>query len=227
MATAQARLRGDGPWSSRSESVGGPAKLTSAKGIGELMARMQRGATTAGQIGDNPSDGGGRGGRATFGTLNSQRQSAQSAPAAREAMATSDNDDKRGRSLTIPPTRLTKAEIAEGIALAEYMDYRRPQTRAECASGPRPCPFVACKHHLYLDVNPVTDSIKINFPHLEVWEMQETCALDVADRGGQTLEEVGAIMNLTRERIRQVEVSGLERLQQEDFAVDLQDVFTS
>jgi hypothetical protein len=43
--------------------------------------------------------------------------------------------------------------------------------------------------------------------------MNETCALDVADRGGTTLEEVGAIMNLTRERIRQVEVKGLAKLQ--------------
>ena len=42
--------------------------------------------------------------------------------------------------------------------------------------------------------------------------MNETCALDVADRGGTTLEEVGAIMNLTRERIRQVEVKGLAKL---------------
>jgi hypothetical protein len=43
--------------------------------------------------------------------------------------------------------------------------------------------------------------------------MNETCALDVADRGGATLEDVGAIMNLTRERIRQVEVKGLAKLE--------------
>ena len=78
--------------------------------------------------------------------------------------------------------------------------------------GERPCPFVSCKHHLYLDVSAKTGAIKLNFPDLEVWEMNETCALDVADRGGTTLEEVGAIMNLTRERIRQVEVKGLAKL---------------
>ena len=43
--------------------------------------------------------------------------------------------------------------------------------------------------------------------------MNETCALDVADRGGTTLEDVGAIMNLTRERIRQVEVRALAKLE--------------
>lgn len=135
------------------------------------------------------------------------------------------DDDKKGRSRTIPARRLTRTEINEGLALAEYMDYRRPQRREECRGGVRPCPYVACKHHLYLDVNPVTGSIKINFPDLEVWEMAESCALDIAERGGLTLEEVGSIMNLTRERIRQVEVSGLEKLQAEEFAVDLEDVF--
>ncbi|HCF59008.1 MAG TPA: DNA-binding protein [Myxococcales bacterium] len=90
----------------------------------------------------------------------------------------------------------------------------RPHTRADCANGARPCLFVSCKHHLYLDVNPETGSIKLNFPDKEIWELDETCALDVADKGGITLEEVGAIMNLTRERIRQVETRGLLKLRE-------------
>lgn len=100
-------------------------------------------------------------------------------------------------------------ELQEIIA---EVDATRPRSRAECATGPRPCMFVSCKHHLYLDVNPATGSIKLNFPDKEIWEMAETCALDVADRGGITLEEVGSIMNLTRERIRQVETRGLLKL---------------
>ena len=118
----------------------------------------------------------------------------------------------RPRSRTIAMKRLTREEIRQGALLVPYMDYKRPAERAECACGQRPCPFVSCKYHLYLDVNPDTGSIKLNFPHKEVWEMSETCALDVADRGGITLEEVGEIMNLTRERIRQVEVRGLLKL---------------
>jgi Sigma-70, region 4 len=35
--------------------------------------------------------------------------------------------------------------------------------------------------------------------------MEETCSLDVADRGGETLEAVGAYLNITRERVRQLE----------------------
>src|SRR5687768_11501655 len=118
----------------------------------------------------------------------------------------------RPRSKTIAMKRLTREELRVGAAMYPPVDIPRPTTRAECREEMRPCPWVACKHHLYLDINPETGSIKINFPDLEPWELQHTCALDVAERGGITLEEVGEIMNLTRERIRQVEVRGLLKL---------------
>ncbi len=118
----------------------------------------------------------------------------------------------RPRSKTIAMKRLTREELRVGAAMYPPVDIARPSSRAECKEEMRPCPWVACKHHLYLDINPETGSIKINFPDLEPWELKHTCALDVAERGGITLEEVGEIMNLTRERIRQVEVRGLLKL---------------
>ncbi len=117
------------------------------------------------------------------------------------------------RARTISVKRMTKRELEIGRMLYPETDYERPRTREECLDAPRPCPFVSCKHHLFLDVSARTGAIKLNFPDLEVWEMNESCALDVADRGGTTLEDVGAIMNLTRERIRQVEVKALAKLQ--------------
>ena len=89
------------------------------------------------------------------------------------------------------------------------LDASRPRTRADCERVPRPCPFLACVHHLYLDVNPETGSIKFNFPDREAWELEETCALDVADRGGVTLETVGALLHITREGVRQMETRAL------------------
>jgi hypothetical protein len=117
------------------------------------------------------------------------------------------------RARTISVKRMTKRELEIGRMLYPETDYYKPRTRAECVDGPRPCPYVSCQHHLYLDVSSRTGAIKLNFPDLEVWDMNETCALDVADRGGTTLEDVGAIMNLTRERIRQVEVKALAKLE--------------
>ncbi|MFT3699159.1 MAG: sigma factor-like helix-turn-helix DNA-binding protein [Kofleriaceae bacterium] len=118
----------------------------------------------------------------------------------------------RPRSKTIAMKRLTREELRQGALAYPPVDIPRPTSREECRGEMRPCPWVACKHHLYLDINPETGSIKINFPDLEPWELKHTCALDVAERGGITLEEVGEIMNLTRERIRQVEVRGLLKL---------------
>jgi hypothetical protein len=119
----------------------------------------------------------------------------------------------RARARTISIRRLSKTELNLGRMMYPEEQYWRPETRGECADMERPCPFVSCKYHLYIDVHPVRGSIKINFPDIEVWEMTDTCALDIADRGGITLEEVGEIMNLTRERVRQVETQGLAKLQ--------------
>lgn len=120
----------------------------------------------------------------------------------------------RRRSKTIARKQMLRERrrlLAQG-SLPEIIEYERPVNRSECRQAERPCLFVSCRYHLYLDVNPNTGSIKINFPDKNIWELEETCALDVAERGGVTLEEVGDIMNLTRERIRQVEVAGLEKL---------------
>lgn len=119
----------------------------------------------------------------------------------------------RGRTISIK--RLSKREIERGRLENPPSEHARPRTRAECLQGEhaaRPCPFVSCKHHLYLDVSPRSGAYRLNFPHLEVWELPETCALDVADRGGITLEEVGVITNLTRERVRQVETKSLAKI---------------
>jgi hypothetical protein len=117
------------------------------------------------------------------------------------------------RARTISVKRMTKRELEIGRLLYPETDYWKPRTREECVDGPRPCPFVSCKHHLFIDVSARTGAIKLNFPDLEGWDLGESCALDVADRGGTTLEDVGAIMNLTRERIRQVEVKALAKLE--------------
>jgi len=117
------------------------------------------------------------------------------------------------RAITVSMKRMTKREFETGRMLYAERGYWKPRTRADCVDGPRPCPYVSCKHHLYLDVSGSTGAIKLNYPDLEVEELEETCALDVADRLGTTLEDVGALMNLTRERIRQVEVRALEKLE--------------
>lgn len=117
------------------------------------------------------------------------------------------------RARTIDVRRISARELEAGRTLYPNVEgASRPATRGACAGGERPCPFVSCRHHLYLDVSPHNGSIKLNFPDLEVEEMTETCTLDVADRGGVTLELIGEIMNLTRIRVDQIETLGLEKM---------------
>ena len=85
-----------------------------------------------------------------------------------------------------------------------------PQTRGQCPAE-RPCANISCKYHLAVDVKPNGSLVRI-FPHLEAHEAPESCALDVADVGGHTLEEVGDIMNVSRERIRQIEADAMRKL---------------
>jgi hypothetical protein len=98
----------------------------------------------------------------------------------------------------------------------------RPRTRSDCEGGLRPCPFVSCKYNLYLDIaEPDARSmpgamapghIKLNFPEAGPEAMGESCALDVAERGGITLEAIGGLLNLTRERARQIQEAAFQHI---------------
>ena len=106
---------------------------------------------------------------------------------------------------------LTRQELKRE-ATGEIPEHWRPQTRGDCGKE-RPCPYVGCRYHLYLDVNPLNGSIKLNFPDLEVEDLPESCALDLAEKGRQTLEEIGEAMSLVKERVRQIELVAIKKLQ--------------
>lgn len=125
------------------------------------------------------------------------------------------------RSVTIS-LRATRYTIEKWLGdPEEYPEgVERPKTRGDCLPGgmneQRPCPFVSCENHLYLDCEGDERSspgaIQLNFPNKEVSDLRYTCALDLADRGGATLDEVGRALDVTRERIRQLETQALEKL---------------
>lgn len=121
------------------------------------------------------------------------------------------NREKRSRTenrITKRSLQIYKEPEDEDVDL----EAMRPKTRADCIDGERPCPFVGCKHNLFLDITR-TGSITFNFGSKDISEVTaDTCALDVAARGNATLDDVGKVYGLTRERIRQIEGKALVRL---------------
>ncbi len=100
-----------------------------------------------------------------------------------------------------------------------------PRNRPVCRGGLRPCPYVSCRHHLLIEVSE-HGVLTMNRPKLgpgrpgtyrveredqdwfaELWidaavealfQMEDTCSLDVADRGVQTHKRVGKSLGITK-----------------------------
>lgn len=140
---------------------------------------------------------------------------------AKAALDTEKQPARRRRSRVLNTQRLSKRQL---YLLRDVDDdglpVDRPRTRGDCVGGERPCPYVRCEYHLYLDVKD-NGSIILNYPDKEVADLEESCALDVADQGGKTLEEVGDLISVTRERARQIEAKILLKLKKHPMAIDL------
>lgn len=86
----------------------------------------------------------------------------------------------------------------------------RPRTRADCKDGPRPCPWVGCRHHLYLEVKG--GQIRLNFPDFDPSELQDSCSLDIADRGESTLVDIATMLNVTKQAIKITELKAIRKV---------------
>lgn len=109
------------------------------------------------------------------------------------------------------PDHTLVVHVSEEIELDEAAGPSRPLKRGECEQGVRPCPFVLCRYNLYLDVRG-DGVLRVNFPDKEPDEMMASCALDMAEDGPRTLDQVAALMGMSKERARQLEVSAIAKL---------------
>lgn len=84
----------------------------------------------------------------------------------------------------------------------------KPTYRNSCLSFPRPCCFITCSFHMLWAFH--SHELKNLFTHSDddivnhLFSLKATCVLDIADKGGVTLEEIAIVLDVSRERIRQI-----------------------
>jgi hypothetical protein len=112
-----------------------------------------------------------------------------------------------------------KAEVRAEPELEEpspaELEALRPRERSDCERVPRPCPFVGCRYHLYLEVKG-NGSVVFSQPGLDPTELPEraSCVLDLVEDhpDGMTLAAVGTLYRMGRERVRQIEAGARRAL---------------
>jgi hypothetical protein len=82
-------------------------------------------------------------------------------------------------------------------------------TRGACRRLDGPCPHAVCRFNLTCERRDSRGAKPAQF-HMPV--VRESCALEAAEHGGMTLEEIALRLSLTRERVRQIELGALKKL---------------
>jgi hypothetical protein len=98
--------------------------------------------------------------------------------------------------------------------LSDYTDPSAPPaTRAECAGIARPCNRYSCIHNLTPETERAGKPHHGIHPHPVLVEKAQSCELDVSDRGKQTPKQVGEMLGLTPERVRQLEDRAMRKME--------------
>jgi len=133
---------------------------------------------------------------------------------------------KRHTTPRHPDAPKTLGDCFDGIRLRVSQDPEELPVWVANPIGPRPCPWVGCRYHLLLHVAK-DGKLSMNRPKatpgrrpgvqatpdaqwfVEQWmeraaelamtEMEETCAFDVAAKGGMTFEEIARLLGSNKQ----------------------------
>jgi len=101
-----------------------------------------------------------------------------------------------------------------------------PATRGDCRYGPRPCPHVRCRQHLWRDDGEERPGNRVAMrgeppttlaARWLLYPLQESCALDIAERVERgdreyTVQEIAALMGISVSRLHDIRRAALEKL---------------
>lgn len=116
-----------------------------------------------------------------------------------------------------PRRRSVKLRVVDALQLPEDWEIKPgvPATRADCINGPRPCSYLSCRHHNWLRLqseNPGNPQAGKQGETTFRPASMQSCALDVADKGAASFEEVGRYLGCDSTRARQIAAAAIEKL---------------
>jgi hypothetical protein len=79
----------------------------------------------------------------------------------------------------------------------------RPQTRADCTNGPRPCPWATCRYHLATEATQ------------DVLEMEHSCALDLASDGTRSVADIAELLGVSRQTVNVTLQRAMEKVRKQ------------
>lgn len=142
--------------------------------------------------------------------------------------------DRRGVNIRrLSKQRLEAGAFAADAVLAEIPEERRrvPRTFGDCereglGKVGEPCPWVRCKYNLLLTISEKSGAIKLlvnadnpddertrhGLGAIESVDLPLDTISCALRSDGMTLEDVGRVLRLTRERVRQIENQALEKI---------------
>lgn len=109
----------------------------------------------------------------------------------------------------------------EELEAADRLHADMPRRLEDCPGDDEQCPFVACRYHLWTDIESRNvrygkkggqREYRRDLVPTDAWGSWATCALRAARQGPRTLDEVGDLLGVTRERVRQIQVAAIAHL---------------
>jgi hypothetical protein len=122
------------------------------------------------------------------------------------------------------PRRSKKLRVVDALQLPDDWEMLPgvPATRADCANVARPCPYLSCRHHLWLRLqseNPGNPKAGKQGATTFKPSSNQSCALDVAEKGA-TFEEIGRFLGCDSTRARQIAAAAIDKLRDAGVDVD-------
>lgn len=117
--------------------------------------------------------------------------------------------------VTTPPRKPRRSEALRVLKVTSFRARKGlPEGgRDACRDGPRPCPFVRCKFHLWMVLGYDRQGHRLMREATSTVEPHSatTCSLDVSEQE-RTAREIGEVMGITQRRVQQIVKAALEKL---------------